>query len=283
MLHTRTRHGLPPRDGSCRGGRGGHLLAHRHALERHRSLGSGWKGDLLRKRRIDQALAAVQQAGVLFQVGFNRRFDANFRRVREAIARGEVGTPHQLHIISRDPAPPPLDYLKQSGGLFNDMTIHDFDMAAFLVGEEVSRVYATGGALVDPRVGEGGDVDTATVVLEFAQGAVGVIQNSRRAVYGYDQRVEAFGSGGSIRVDNNYPNTALLSNAKVVQRDLPLNFFLERYLDSYLAEMNEFIQAAREGRPSPVPGRDGRRATILAMAAHRSRETRQPVAVDEIG
>ena len=233
--------------------------------------------------RIDQALAAVRRAGVLLQVGFNRRFDANFRRIRKAITTGEIGTPHQLHIISRDPAPPPFEYVRQSGGLFSDMTIHDFDMAGFLIGDEVSRVYATGGALVDPRIAELGDLDTATVVLEFAGGAVGVIENSRRAVYGYDQRVEVFGSGGSIRVDNNFPNTAILSHEGAVQRDLPLNFFIDRYLDSYLAEMEEFIQAVAQGRPSPVSGEEGRRATVLALAARRSWELRQPVRVQDVG
>jgi hypothetical protein len=124
------------------------------------------------------------------------------------VVDGEIGTPHQIHIISRDPAPPSLEYIRQSGGIFTDMTIHDFDMARFLVGDEVVRLYATGAALVDPRIGEAGDIDTATILLEFAQGAVGVIENSRRAVYGYDQRVEVFGSGGSARTDNNYPNSA---------------------------------------------------------------------------
>jgi myo-inositol 2-dehydrogenase/D-chiro-inositol 1-dehydrogenase len=233
--------------------------------------------------RIDQALAAVRRAGVLLQVGFNRRFDANFRRIRKAITTGEIGIPHQLHIISRDPAPPSLEYVRQSGGLFSDMTIHDFDMAGFLIGDEVVRVYATGGALVDPRIAELGDLDTATVVLEFDGGAVGVIENSRRAVYGYDQRVEVFGSGGSIRVDNNFPNTAILSHEGAVQRDLPLNFFIDRYLDSYLAEMEEFIQAVAQGRPSPVSGEEGRRATVLALAARRSWEQRQPVRVADVG
>jgi len=232
--------------------------------------------------RIDQALTAVKEAGVLLQVGFNRRFDANFQRVRRAVMAGEIGQPHQLHIISRDPAPPPLDYVRQSGGLFNDMTIHDFDMARFLVGDEVVKVYATGGALVDPRIAEVGDLDTATVLLEFAQGAVGVIENSRRAVYGYDQRVEVFGSGGSIRVDNNYPNTATLSDANAVQRDLPLNFFMERYLASYLLELQEFVEAAREGKPSPLSGEEGRIPVVMALAARRSWESKQPVALSEV-
>src|SRR5690606_17935810 len=161
--------------------------------------------------RIDRALEAVKRAGVLLQVGFNRRFDPNFRRVRQAIINGEVGIPHQLHIVSRDPAPPPIEYVRTSGGLFLDMTIHDFDMAVFLMDEPVREVYATGGVRVDPAIGQAGDIDTATIVLKFQGGAVAVIENSRRAVYGYDQRLEVFGSGGAIRIENNYPNTAILS------------------------------------------------------------------------
>jgi myo-inositol 2-dehydrogenase/D-chiro-inositol 1-dehydrogenase len=232
--------------------------------------------------RIDRALTAVRKAQVVFQVGFNRRFDANFRRIRRAVVDGEIGTPHQLHIISRDPSPPPLAYIKQSGGIFTDMTIHDFDMARFLVGDEVVRLYATGAALVDPKIGEAGDIDTATVLLEFVQGAVGVIENSRRAVYGYDQRVEVFGSGGSARTDNNYPNTATLSGAKMVRRDLPLNFFMERYLSSYLLEMDQFIEAARRGGPSPLSGEEGRVPVVMAIAARKSWELKRPVALAEV-
>jgi len=234
-------------------------------------------------QRIDQALAAIDQAGILFQVGFNRRFDPNFQRVRQAIVSGEIGTPHQLHIISRDPAPPPIEYVRQSGGIFTDMTIHDFDMARFLVGAEVVQIYATGGALIDPRIGEAGDLDTATVLLEFAGGAVGVIENSRRAVYGYDQRVEVFGSAGSIRIDNNYPNTAILSTANAVQRDLPLNFFMERYLTSYLAELQVFVDAVRSGAPSPLSGQEGRTPVAMAAAARRSCELKRPVRLSEVG
>lgn len=232
--------------------------------------------------RIDQVLAAVQKARVVFQVGFNRRFDANFRRVRRAVVDGEIGIPHQLHIISRDPAPPPIDYVKQSGGIFTDMTIHDFDMARFLMGDEVVRVYAAGGTLVDPRIGEAGDLDTATVLLEFAGGAVGVIENSRRAVYGYDQRAEVFGSGGSVRIDNNYPNTAVLSGAKTVRRDLPLNFFMERYVASYLLEMEQFVEAVCRGGPSPISGEEGRIPVLMAHAARKSWELKRPVSLAEV-
>ncbi len=233
--------------------------------------------------RIDRALAAVRQAGVLFQVGFNRRFDPSFRRVREAVVRGEVGTPHQLHIISRDPAPPPIAYVRQSGGIFMDMTIHDFDMAQYLVGDAVTEVYATGGVRVDPAIGEAGDWDTATIMLRFRNGVTGVIENCRQAVYGYDQRVEVFGSAGGIRIENRHPNTATLSTRESVQRDLPLNFFLERYNESYLAEMREFIQAIRTGGSSPVSGEEARVPVAIALAARLSAQQNRPVKLVEVG
>lgn len=233
-------------------------------------------------RRIDHALGAVERAGVLLQVGFNRRFDANFRRIREAVASGAIGVPHQLHIISRDPSPPPIDYVRKSGGLFMDMAIHDFDMARFLLNDEVAEIYATGGVRVNPAIGEAGDIDTAVVLLKFASGATGIIENSRQALYGYDQRAEVFGSGGAIRVDNNYPNTAILSGADRIHRDLPLNFFMDRYLDSYLAEMKAFIEAVRNGGPSPVSGAAGRAPVVMAKAARRSWQENRPIKLAEI-
>ena len=233
--------------------------------------------------RIDQVLEVVQRAGVMLQVGFNRRFDPNFRRVRQAVANGEVGILHQLRITSRDPAPPPLEYIAGSGGLFMDMTIHDFDMARFLAGSEVEEIYATGSARVDPRIGTAGDIDTAIVLLKFANGACGVIENCRQAVYGYDQRVEVFGSGGSMLVDNNYPNNAWVQGKEKVYRDLPLNFFMERYLESYLAEMRDFVQAIRTGEPSPVSGTEGRIPVVMALAAQRSASENRPVRLSEIG
>lgn len=232
--------------------------------------------------RIDRALEAVRRAGVLLQVGFNRRFDPNFRRVREAIVRGEIGVPHQVHIISRDPGPPPLEYVRRSGGLFMDMAIHDFDMAQFLVDGPIRDVFATGSVRVDPAIGEAGDVDTAVVLLRFESGVVAVIENCRKAVYGYDQRVEVFGSGGSIRVDNNYPNTALISGSECVHRDRPLNFFMERYTESYLEEMRVFLDAIRTGGVSPVSGEAGRVPVVVAQAARKSMELNRPVALAEI-
>jgi len=232
--------------------------------------------------KIDAALAAVATAGVKLQIGFNRRFDANFARVRRAVSEGEIGQPYLLHIISRDPAPPPLAYVKASGGIFVDMTIHDFDMARFLIGSEVTEVYAAGGVMVDPAIGAAGDLDTVLVTLKFANGALGVIDNSRQAVYGYDQRVEVLGSAGSIATANNYPNSAVISTADAVRRDLPLHFFMERYTESFVAEMTAFVDAVRNDRPVPVTGADGRAPVVLGLAARRSVDENRPVLVEEI-
>jgi len=233
--------------------------------------------------KIDRALAEVNKAGVKLQVGFNRRFDSNFARVREAIASGEIGTPYLLHIVSRDPAPPPVSYVKLSGGMFLDMTIHDFDMARFLAGDEVVEVYAAAGVRVDPAIGEAGDVDTALIVLKFANGLIGTIDNCRQAPYGYDQRVEVLGSKGSIATENQYPNRAVISTAESVRRDLPLNFFMERYQDSFANEMRAFVSAVANGTPVPVSGMDGRIPVMMALAARRSYEEGRPVRMDEIG
>ena len=231
---------------------------------------------------IDKALGAVEQAGVKLQVGFNRRFDANFARVREAIASGEIGEAHLLHIISRDPGPPPIEYVKVSGGIFLDMTIHDFDMARFLIGEEVDEVYAAGAVRVDPAIGEAGDMDTALVTLKFKGGVLGVIDNSRRAVYGYDQRVEALGSGGAVNISNNHPNTAVISDAVSVRKDLPLNFFMNRYLESFHLELAAFVDAVLNDTAVPVTGKDGRAAVALGIAARRSYQENRPVRLEEL-
>jgi myo-inositol 2-dehydrogenase/D-chiro-inositol 1-dehydrogenase len=231
---------------------------------------------------IDRALAAVERAGVKLQIGFNRRFDANYRRVRQAIAGGEIGQVALLHIISRDPAPPPIAYIRASGGIFLDMTIHDFDMARFLVGDEVEQVYATGGVHVDPAIGAAGDLDTVLVVLKFAGGAIGTIDNSRRAAYGYDQRVEVLGSVGAISTGNNYPNTAVISDAQSVRRDLPLHFFLERYTESFVAELRAFVDAVLHDAPVPVTGEDARAPVVLGLAARRSYDEGRPVRLSEV-
>lgn len=233
--------------------------------------------------KIDRALAAVAKAGVKLQVGFNRRFDANFARVRQAILSGEIGTPYLMHIISRDPGPPPISYVKVSGGMFLDMTIHDFDMARFLAGDEVTEVYTAAAVRVDPAIGEAGDVDTALIVLKFANGLIGTIDNCRKAPYGYDQRVEVLGSKGAIATENLYPNRAVVSTAESVRRDLPLNFFMERYLDSFANELSEFIGAVAGDKPTPVTGHDGRVPVLMAMAARKSHEEGRPVKLSEVG
>ncbi|RLC95362.1 MAG: inositol 2-dehydrogenase [Chloroflexi bacterium] len=232
--------------------------------------------------RIDRALAAVDEAGVKLQIGFNRRFDPNFRRVREMVADGKIGEPHILRITSRDPAPPPIEYIKVSGGIFLDMTIHDFDMARYLIGSEVEEVYVAAGVMVDPAIGAAGDVDTAVITLRFENGVIGTIDNSRRAVYGYDQRVEVFGSGGVASADNNYPNTAIVSDGQSVHRDLPLNFFMERYVDSYVAEMKAFIECIQQDQPVQVTGIDGRIPVVMGYAAAKSYEENRPVRLSEI-
>ncbi len=231
---------------------------------------------------IDQALAAVDQAGVKLQIGFNRRFDHNFRRVREAVASGEIGEAHILRITSRDPAPPPIEYIKVSGGIFLDMTIHDFDMARYLIDSEIEELYAAGGVMVDPVIGEAGDIDTAVITLHFENGVIGTIDNSRQAVYGYDQRVEVFGSAGCIKVRNDYPNTAVVSGAGNVHRDLPLNFFVDRYVESYVDELKAFIECVVEDKTPPVTGMDGRLPVVMGYTARKSYAENRPVKLSEI-
>ncbi|MEM7343161.1 MAG: inositol 2-dehydrogenase [Chloroflexota bacterium] len=234
-------------------------------------------------QEIDKALETVERCGVKLQIGFNRRFDPNFRAVQEMVAAGNIGTPHTLHIISRDPAPPPISYIKVSGGIFLDMTIHDFDMARYLIGSEVTEIYVAGGVMVDPAIGEAGDLDTAIVTLQFENGTIGMIDNSRQAVYGYDQRVEVFGSEGSVKTSNDTPHKAVYSNNEGIHSAKPLYFFLERYTASYVAEMREFIEAIQQDTPVPVDGMDGKIPVIMGLAAWKSYKEKRPVKLSEIG
>ena len=231
---------------------------------------------------IDRALEAVEKAGVKLQIGFNRRFDANHRRVRRAVEEGEIGQPHLLHIVSRDPAPPPIEYIRVSGGMFLDMTIHDFDMARFLIDSQVEEIYAAGGVMVDPAIGEAGDIDTAIITLRFKNGVIGTIDNSRQAVYGYDQRVEVFGSKGAISTGNIYPNAATVHGPESIHRDLPLSFFMDRYVDSYVAEMQAFIASIQQHTTPLVTGRDGRIPVVMGHAALKSYQENRPVKLSEI-
>ena len=231
---------------------------------------------------IDLALEAVQKTGVKLQIGFNRRLDPNFRKIRSLVAEGKIGTPQIIRITSRDPAPPPISYVKVSGGLFLDMTIHDFDMARYLIGSEVEEVYTAAGVMIDPAIGEAGDVDTAIITLRFTNGAIGTIDNSRKAVYGYDQRVEVFGSNGMIQAHNNTPDQDIYFNTEGVHSARPLYFFLERYMQSYIAEMTEFVQSIREDTDPAITGLDGRIPVVMGMAARKSYLEHRPVRLSEI-
>ena len=232
--------------------------------------------------KIDRALDAVDRAGVKLQIGFNRRFDPNFRRMREAVASGEIGEPHLLRITSRDPQPPPVEYIKVSGGIFLDMTIHDFDMARFLIGSEVEQIYAAGGVMVDPEIGEAGDIDTAIITLHFANGVLGAIDNSRQAVYGYDQRAEVFGSQGMVACTNETLDSAVVSNMAGKHSASPLFFFVERYTESYVAELKAFVDCVIDGTPPPVTGMDGRIPVAMGLAAKKSFEEKRPVNLSEV-
>ena len=232
-------------------------------------------------RQTEEAIEAVRKAGVKLQIGFNRRFDHNFKRLREHVQAGTIGDPHIVRITSRDPNPPSPEYIKVSGGLFMDMMIHDFDIARFLSGSEIEEVYAQGGVLIDPVFAQYGDVDTAIVTLKFANGALGVIENSRKAVYGYDQRIEVFGSKGSAAVSNDHPNTAEISTAEGIMRDKPLHFFLERYNEAYVEETRMFVRSVLHGEPLPVDGSDGMQAERIALAAKLSLHLGRPVKIAE--
>jgi myo-inositol 2-dehydrogenase/D-chiro-inositol 1-dehydrogenase len=198
------------------------------------------------------------------------------------VVEGEVGRPQLMHIVSRDPEPPPPAYVKVSGGLFMDMTIHDFDMARFLMGDEVEEIYTSAGVMVDAEIGKAGDVDTALIVLRFRHGAIGTIDNCRKAVYGYDQRVEVLGSAGKIATENRFPNQASISTERSVYTDLPLNFFMERYMESFASELESFVAAIREQRPVAVTGEDGRIPIVMALAARKSYDEHRPVKLAEI-
>jgi myo-inositol 2-dehydrogenase/D-chiro-inositol 1-dehydrogenase len=228
-------------------------------------------------KRVDQCLAAVKKARVPMFVGFNRRFDPSFAALHARIAAGEIGQVEQVIISSRDPGLPPIAYLKVSGGQFRDMTIHDFDMARWLLGEEPVEVFAYGSCLVDPAVGKIGDTDSAMVLLKTASGKLAHINNSRRASYGYDQRLEVHGAKGRLMAGNRTATTVELATDATVSTDKPLYFFLERYADAYRAELATFVDCVVKKKPMPVTARDGRQAIVLAEAAIKSLRTGRPV------
>ena len=222
--------------------------------------------------KIRAVLEEVKKAGVKYQVGFNRRFDRNFKHVHEVVQSGGIGDVQIVKVTSRDPEAPPLSYVKVSGGIFVDMTIHDFDMVRYLSGSEVEEVSAFGACLVNPEIGEAGDVDTCIITLRFANGALGVIDNSRQAVYGYDQRIEVFGSKGCITADNETPNNTTLYTKEAVTKEKPLWFFLERYNDAFITEECAFVDSCLNDKDTVVGAFDGLQPVLIAIAAKESCE-----------
>ena len=231
---------------------------------------------------IDVALAAVQKANVKLQVGFNRRFDKSFQKVREIVRSGEIGKPCILRITNRDPELPNKDFLRVSGGMFLDMTIHDFDMARFQIGE-VEEVYALGNVMIDEELKSFGDIDTDIVTLKFKNGAIGAIDNSRQAVYGYDQRLEVFCLNGMAKADNQMENTVTTGNVDGFTASRLPFFFMQRYAPCYVDEVREFVECVREDLPTPTTGDDGRKAVVLGYAAWKSYHENRPVKLSEFG
>lgn len=229
--------------------------------------------------RIRETLKVVRQHNIQLMLGFNRRFDANFVKLKTLVDTGKIGDVQLVKITSRDPAPPSVAYLKSSGGLFLDMTIHDFDMARYVMGKEVKEVYAAASVLTGGAVAEAGDIDTAVVTLKFEDDSMAVIDNSRKAVYGYDQRLEVFGSKGMAHVENNKPDSHVYYHEEGVASALPLHFFMDRYTTSYLTEMKAFVRSVQEKQPVPVGGSDGLKAALIAVAAQQSVEKNAPVAL----
>ena len=222
-------------------------------------------------RRVEQCRRDIAGTGVAIQLGFNRRYDASHRAVREAVARGEIGALQQLIITSRDPGLAPMEYMKVSGGIFRDMMIHDFDLARFILGEDPVAVYAAGSVMIEPALAAIGDVDTAMVVLKAPSGALVHINNSRRAVYGYDQRVEAFGAKGMVQSENWRASSLRRWTAQATDAQEPLlHFFIQRYAQAYLDELNEFVDTVVNKTAPAVGFEDGRKALILADAAWES-------------
>lgn len=232
--------------------------------------------------RVRMALDAVRKAGVKMQIGFVRRFDHNHRAVYDAIRAGKIGTPHILRISSRDPQPPTIEYVRRSGGIYYDMMIHDFDMIRFLTGCEVTEVYAKGAVLVDPAIGAEGDVDTSIVTLTFENGAIGVIDNSRQAVYGYDQRLEVFGSEGAVQDENDIPNTVIVSRADGTSYGTAYQVMWDRYTQAFIDEMKAFADAVMNDKVPPITDLDGLYPVLMAAAANKSLKEGRPVKISEV-
>ena len=243
------------------------------------------------EKPIDQSIAKIEEVKaalaaspkkLVYQVGYNRRYDHNYRAMRKAVEDGKIGEVQFVRVSSRDPEPPPAQYVAGSGGMFMDMMIHDLDMVRYLSGQEIVEVYAQGACLVDPAIGEAGDVDTVTITLKLSNGALATIDGSRKAVYGYDQRGEVFGSKGCVINANDSDSNIVLSTVDGVTAEKPLWFFLERYMGSYQAEVREFIDCVKNGRDPWVGIEDGLLSIRLALACTKSMNENRPVRIDEI-
>ena len=232
--------------------------------------------------KILEVKKALAKSNVKYQVGFNRRFDHNFKSARAAVEAGKIGALDVLKICSRDPGAPPVEYVKVSGGIFLDMTIHDFDMVRFMSGEEVEEVFAYGAVRVDPAIGEAGDIDTAVISMKLQSGAIAVIDNSREASYGYDQRVEAFGRKGQVAVANDTESTAVISDSEGVHAEKPLYFFLQRYMQAYVDEVSEFIDCIVSDKEVSVGIDCGLQPVLIGLAAKKSLAENRPVKISEI-
>lgn len=232
--------------------------------------------------RVQHCLQVVEETNGTLMVGFNRRFDPDFNGVKEAIDAGAIGKVEMVNITSRDPGAPPIEYIKRSGGIFRDMTIHDFDVARWLLGEEVTEVHAMGSVLVDAEIGKAGDYDSVNVLMKTASGRQAVITNTRRATYGYDQRIEVLGSEGMAQAENHHENTVQIATADGYKRRPLMNFFMERYMPAYQAEIRAFVAAVEQGVTPPTTGEDGLMALVLAEAALRSVAEGRTIKVSEI-
>ena len=232
--------------------------------------------------RARACLKAVSATGRPVMIGFNRRFDPSFAAIRDSLAAGQIGKAELLSVTSFDPAPPPVEYIKVSGGMFRDMMIHDFDMTNFIMGETPVSISASGACLVDPEIGRAGDIDTAVVTLSYADGKLAVIKNSRRAAYGYDQRLELLGADGLLQAQNMLENTVVKSTGQGVISAKPTYFFIERYMPAYKAEWAAFVAAVQEGDDMPVSLQDGVQALAMAEAAQRSFDSSRPVRLADV-
>lgn len=232
--------------------------------------------------KVHEAIQSAKDAGVKLQIGFCRRFDHNHRGVYDVVQSGKIGNVQMIKISSRDPEPPAIEYVKVSGGIFYDMMIHDFDMARFLAGSEVTEVYAAGSVLVDPAIGEAGDVDTAMVTLKFENGIIATIDNSRKAVYGYDQRVEVFGSEGCVKNENDVPNTVVVSDENRTSYENTYKIMWDRYTGAFVSEIQAFADAVLNDKEIPVTGEDGLYPVLMAAAATKSLKEGRPVKIEEV-